>query len=80
MATNKTPEQVSEYLRRQPWLGKFMRNCRYVGRIPKDMAYEIFEGRMGEHTIRAGFSWTRSPEGLGYWKKKNDEFKEWYHG
>lgn len=76
----KTPEQISEWLRYQPWLGKFMRNCRNVGRITKKKAENILKGMLGEHTMRAGFLWSRTPEGLGYWRKKHEQFKEWYHG
>lgn len=77
---NKTPEQIAEWLRVQPWLGKFVRNCRNVGKIRKAKAMEILTGKHGEHTLRAGFIWTMSPEGRGYWNKKNEEFKSWYHG
>ena len=77
---NKTPEQIAEWLRVQPWLGKFVRNCRNVGKISKAKAIEILTGKYGEHTLRAGFTWTMSPEGRGYWNKKNEEFKAWYYG
>lgn len=76
----KTPEQISDWLRFQPWLGKFMKNCRKVGKISRAKAYAILEGKFGEHTLRVGFTWTLSPEGLGFWKRRNEEFKEWYYG
>lgn len=80
MVTTRTAEEISEYLKAQPWLYKFLRNCRWKGKINKAKAQAIINGEFGEHTLRAGFTWTLSFEGMGYWKKKNDEFKEWYHG
>ena len=77
---NKTPEQISEWLRYKPWLKKFMKNCRNIGKIRREGAMKILSGEMGLLTIAAGFTWSRSPEGLGYWKEKDRQFKEWYYG
>ena len=76
----KTEREISEYLRVQPWLKKFLRNCRWKGKINKIKAQSILSGAFGEHTLRSGFIWTLSFEGMGYWKKKNDEFIKWYYG
>ena len=76
----RTTEEVSEYLKAQPWLYKFLRNCRWKGKINKAKAQAIINGEFGEHTLRAGFTWTLSFEGMGYWKKKNEEFLKWYYG
>lgn len=64
----------------QPWLYKFLRNCRFKGKIKKAQVQAILSGKYGEHTMRSGFTWTLSFEGFGYWKKKNDEFIKWYYG
>lgn len=80
MAKIRTTEEVSEYLKAQPWLYKFLRNCRWKGKINKAKAQAIINGEFGEHTLRSGFTWTLSFEGMGYWKKKNEEFLKWYYG
>ncbi len=79
MAT-RTAEEISDYIKEQPWLYKFMRNCRFKGKIKKAQALEILNGKFGENTLRAGFSWTLSFEGLGYWKRKHNDFIKWYYG
>lgn len=79
-ATTRTSEEVSEYMKGQPWLYKFLRNCRFKGKIKKAQVQAILSGKYGEHTMRSGFTWTLSFEGFGYWKKKNDEFIKWYYG
>lgn len=76
----KTPEQISEWLRYQPWLPRFMQHCRYIGRIKKQQAEDILKGKFGANTIRAGFTWTRTPERVGFWRKINNDFLHWYHG
>lgn len=76
----KTDAQVSEWLRKQKWLRKFVGNIRNLTETSKTEALRILGGYYGANTIAAGFDWDRSPQGKEYWQTKDREFKEWYYG
>lgn len=79
MAMNKTPEQVSEWLKNQPWARKFVQTMR-DSHTPRKIAVQVVNGELGALTIAAGFSWEDSPQGLKYWHEKHKELIEWYYG
>lgn len=79
MAKNKTPEQVSEWLRTRPWIKEFARTMR-DNHVKKADATKILSGFYGHNTIAVAFGWDDSPQGLKYWHKKDKELRDWYHG
>lgn len=79
MAMNKTPEQVSEWLKNQKWIKEFARTMR-DSHTSRKTATEIQEGKLGLLSIAAAFSWEDSPQGLKYWHNKHKKLMEWYYG
>lgn len=80
MGMIKTPEQISQWLGKQKWIRKFVRNIRDVGQNTKETARKILAGQYKADTIAAGFDWGRSPQGHDYWYKRHKEFNDWYYG
>lgn len=75
----KTPEQVSEWLRKQKWIRTFVRTMRATHQSKK-AATKILQGHYGPNTIAAGFCWVDSPQGQEYWHKIDQQLREWYYG
>lgn len=80
----RTAEEIRRWIERQPWFTSFWlqtKACR-----PNEIycsSYEdlkrILSGQNGAHTLLGAFDWLTSIEGLEFWKKENNRFKNWYY-
>lgn len=64
----KTPNQVREWLKAQPWYLKFVTNT-----------LKAHNGYLGAATITDAFDWLDSDEGQEFWENVNDQFMEWFN-
>lgn len=79
MTKIKTPQEISEWLSKQKWARKFVRNMR-AGGMTKQTARDILGGHYRAMTISSGFLWSNSPEGSEYWHRIHKNFIDWYNG
>lgn len=77
----KTPAQIRAWLETRRWFKKFKRNLEKQAKLNPELQEtvdNILEGWYGHSTISAAFKWENTPEGLGYWAKRNSEFIRWF--
>lgn len=65
--------KVSEWLRSQPWIGKFLNNLIRECKEPDDVLMTLL-GTDGTATISCAFSWEDTPEGRAFWEKIDRQF------
>lgn len=64
----KTPEQISQWLQKQPWYPQFVEN-----------ATKTLIGEYGASTFLLAFNWGETDEGREFWEKINGQFRRWYN-
>ena len=77
----KTEQEIKEWLETRRWFKKFKRNLEKQAKLNPELQEtvdNILEGRYGHSTISAAFKWENTPEGLGYWARRNIEFIRWF--
>lgn len=75
----RTPEEISEWLRKKKWIRTFVRNMRDIGAMSKEAVERVLTGYYGANTIASGFVWSRSPQGTEYWHERHKEFINFYY-
>ena len=72
----KTKEQIDEWVRKQDWFDKFIKNL-LSRKTPLN-----YEGYLTKHCdkyfIWCAFMWTHTPEGFNFWSKIHNEYEEWF--
>ena len=72
----KTKEQIDEWVRKQNWFDKFIKNLLSC-KMPLNYE-EYLTKHCDKYFIWCAFMWTRTPEGFNFWSKIHNEYKEWF--
>ena len=72
----KTKEQIDEWVRKQNWFDKFIKNLLSC-KMPLNYE-EYLTKHCDKYFIWCAFMWTRTPEGFNFWNKIHNEYKEWF--
>lgn len=67
--------KASEWMLKQPWLSQFVDNCIAAHDSPDEILSYLL-GAESANTINAGFIWSKTPEGIDFWKNIDDEIEE----
>lgn len=75
----KTPKEIVEYLKKQPWYDEFVSNVKdYHNDDDLDMIDSVLNGYEGKYTILCAFYWPDYSSNSD-WLLINDAFVEWYN-
>lgn len=73
----KTKEQIDEWLKKQDWFDKFVKNVQTYRHGLN--YYEYLNTNYSEYVIWCAFNWSSTPEGFYFWDRIHKEYKEWYN-
>lgn len=66
----KKPEEIAEWLKKQPWYSKFVRYAKKAG------CENVCKGIYGRATILSAFTW--GDYDYNFWKNVEVEFLKWF--
>lgn len=73
----KTPEQIKEWLERQPWYEQYKTNLFQQSDSSLE-SRECLSGQAGLHTISGAFCWQITEEGFDFWNDVDRKFMDWF--
>lgn len=74
----KTPEQIKEWLKAQPWYEQFKNNVIGDWSNTSKGIKRTLSGENGITTIALAFNWQISNEGFCFWDDIDEQFRNWY--